>query len=74
MDLGPEGMIPLEARFHHNPDSSHGFVGATFSSNIFYWFKDASGEVQIEKIIDVDAIDVEDFPVPMPGLITDILA
>lgn len=73
INLGAEGMIPLEARFHHNPDSTHGFVGATLSSNIFHWHKDDAGELQIEKVIDVDAIDVEDFPVPMPGLITDIL-
>ena len=27
-DLGEEGLIPLETRMLHNPDSSHGFVGA----------------------------------------------
>jgi hypothetical protein len=27
IDLGEKGMIPLEVRFHHNPDSTHGFVG-----------------------------------------------
>ena len=73
IDLGTEGLIPLEARFHHNPDSTHGFVGAALSSNIFHWFKDSNGELQIEKVIDVESIDVEGFPVPMPGLITDIL-
>ena len=31
--LGEEGVIPLEVRFHHNTDSTHGFVGATMSSN-----------------------------------------
>ncbi|MFK7855093.1 MAG: selenium-binding family protein [Granulosicoccus sp.] len=73
VDLGEEGMIPLEVRGLHDPASSHGYVGATLSSNVFHWYKDDAGEVQIEKVIDVDAIDVEDFPVPMPGLITDIL-
>lgn len=73
VDLGEEGMIPLEVRGLHDPASSHGFVGATLSSNVFHWFKDDKGEIQIEKVIDVDTIDVEDFPVPMPGLITDIL-
>ena len=28
IDLGEKGMVPLEVRFHHNPDSTHGFVGA----------------------------------------------
>ena len=73
IDLGAEGLIPLEARFHHNPESTHGFVGATLSSNIFHWYKDHNGELQLEKVIDVENIDVENFPVPMPGLITDIL-
>jgi selenium-binding protein 1 len=73
IDLGEDGMIPLEARFHHNPESTHGFVGATLSSNIFHWFKDKNGELQIEKIIDVESIDNGILPVPMPGLITDIL-
>ena len=73
IDLGADGLIPLEARFHHNPESTHGFVGATLSSNIFHWYKDQRGELLIEKVIDVESIDVESFPVPMPGLITDIL-
>jgi selenium-binding protein 1 len=34
IDLGEEGLIPLEVRFHHNPDSTHGYVGAALSSNI----------------------------------------
>ena len=73
IDLGAEGLVPLEARFHHNPESTHGFVGATLSSNIFHWHKDKAGELQIEKVIDVESVDIESFPVPMPGLITDIL-
>ena len=73
IDLGTEGLIPLEARFHHNPESTHGFVGGSLSSNIFHWHKAHEGELQIEKVIDVESIDVEGFPVPMPGLITDIL-
>ncbi len=28
VDLGEDGLIPLEVRFHHDPDSTHGFVGA----------------------------------------------
>lgn len=71
-DLGAEGLIPLEARFLHDPDSTHGFVGATLSSNIFHYWKE-DGEIKVEKVIDVPTVDVEGFPVPMPGLITDIL-
>jgi selenium-binding protein 1 len=72
VDLGEEGMIPLEVRFHHDPDSTHGFVAATLSSNVFHWHKNGSGW-EVEKVIDIPTIDVEGFPVPMPSLITDIL-
>ena len=71
-DLGKEGMIPLEARFHHDPDSTHGFVGAALASNIFHFHKE-NGKLEINKVIDVPTVDVEGFPVPMPSLITDIL-
>ena len=33
IDLGEEGMIPLELRFLHNPDEAQGYVGAALSSN-----------------------------------------
>lgn len=72
VDLGEEGMIPLEVRFHHNPDSTHGFTAATLSSNVFHWHKNGNG-VEVEKIIDVDSVDVEGWPIPVPSLITDIL-
>ncbi len=73
VDLGNDGLIPLEVRFHHNPDSTHGFVGAALSSNIFHWHKNSTGEYEVNKIIDVESIDNKILPVPMPGLITDIL-
>jgi selenium-binding protein 1 len=73
VDLGEEGMIPLEVRFLHDPASSHGYVAATLSSNIFHYYEDEAGETQIEKVIDIPTVDVEGFPVPMPSLITDIL-
>ena len=73
VDLGAEGMIPLEVRGLHDPASNEGFFAATLSSNVFHWWKDDAGECQLEKVIDVPTIDVESFPVPMPSLITDIL-
>ncbi|WP_273846915.1 selenium-binding family protein [Rubrobacter calidifluminis] len=72
IDLGEEGLIPLETRFHHNPDSAHGFVGAALSSNMFHFYKD-NGSWKAEKVIDVPTEDVENFPIPLPGLITDLL-
>jgi len=72
VDLGEEGLIPLEVRFHHNPDSTHGFVGAALSSNVWHWHK-ANGHWQVEKVIDVTSVEVEGWPIPLPSLITDIL-
>ena len=44
--LGEDGLIPLEVRFHHNPESSHGFVGAALSANIIHWWKNDDGQWQ----------------------------
>jgi selenium-binding protein 1 len=72
VDLVEDGWIPLEVRFHHDPNSTHGFVGAALSSNMYHWHKE-NGQWEVEKVIDVPAEDVEGWPMPMPGLITDLL-
>jgi len=40
IDLGADGMIPLELRFLHNPDATEGYVGAALSSNVIHFYKD----------------------------------
>jgi selenium-binding protein 1 len=72
VDLGEKGLIPLEVRFHHNPDSTHGFVGAALSSTIWHWFKDGD-TWKAEKVIEVPAQDVKGWDFPVPGLITDLV-
>ena len=72
LDLGESGMIPLEVRFHHNPDSTHGFVGAALSSAIHHWQK-KDDKWQAEKTIQVDPVETEGWPFPVPGLITDLV-
>lgn len=72
VDLGEEGLIPLEVRFHHNPDSTHGFVGAALSSNVWHWHH-PNGQWSAEKVIDVPSVEVEGWPIPVPSLITDFL-
>jgi selenium-binding protein 1 len=72
-DLGGAGLIPLEVRFHHNPKSTHGFVGAALSSVMWHWHK-AGNEWKMEKIIEVPAAkNVKGWPIPVPGLITDLV-
>ena len=71
--LGEDGLIPLEVRFHHNPESSHGFVGAALSANIIHWWKNDDGQWQWEKIIDVENEPHPEWPIPVPGVISVIL-
>ncbi|XP_002737973.1 methanethiol oxidase-like [Saccoglossus kowalevskii] len=74
IDLGPDGIMPLEIRFLHDPISTEGFVGAAFSSNIIRFFKTDDGKYATEKVIDIPAKKVEGWFYPeMPSLITDIL-
>jgi methanethiol oxidase len=72
VDLGEDGLIPLEVRFHHDPDSTHGFAGATLSSNMWHWQR-TNGQWHLEKVIDVPSVEVEGWPIPVPSLITDFV-
>jgi selenium-binding protein 1 len=72
IDLGEEGQIPLEVRFLHTPESTHGYVGATLSSNVIHFYE-SGGEYRAETTIDVSPREHEDWDMPMPGLITDLL-
>jgi len=72
IDMGSEGLVPLEVRFHHDPDSSHGFVGATLSSAIWHWHQDGD-KWKAEKVVQVDPVEVNGWPFPVPGLITDVV-
>jgi selenium-binding protein 1 len=73
IDLGAEGLIPLEIRWQHNPESTQGFVGATLSSNIIRFSK--NGEWTTDKVIDVSNEELEGWPLEggVPGLITDLV-
>lgn len=70
-----EGALPLEIRFLHNPDSSHGFVNCALSSSIYHFYKDQSnGEWKTEKVIQLDPVKVDGWSMEeMPSLMTDIL-
>ncbi len=84
IDLGGEGLIPLEVRFHHKPDSPHGFVGAALSSAVWHYTyakadapaegkADGPKKWQANKVVQVEPVEVEGWPFPVPGLITDIV-
>ena len=71
-DLGGEGLVPLEVRFQHDPESTHGFVAAALSSNLYHWYK-PNGRWEVEKVVDIPPIEVEGWPFPVPSLITDFV-
>ena len=73
IDLGEEGMIPLEVRFLHSPEAAHGYVGAALSSNVFHFSKDDTGTWDAEKVIDIESREHEEWDMPVPGLVTDLL-
>lgn len=72
IQLGEEGLVPLEVRFLHDPDAAHAFIGAALSSNMF-WLNRPNGHWQAEKVIDIPSIEQEGWPFPVPGLITDLV-
>jgi selenium-binding protein 1 len=72
VDLGAEGAVPLEVRFHHDPDSPHGFVGAALGSSIWHWHL-VDDQWKVEKVVQVEPVEKKGWPFPVPGLITDIL-
>jgi methanethiol oxidase len=71
-ELGEQGLVPLEVRFHHNPDSTHGFVGAALSSTMWHWHK-PNGRWEIEQVIAIPPVEVDGWPFAVPALITDLL-
>ncbi|WP_458209913.1 selenium-binding protein SBP56-related protein [Haladaptatus sp. NG-SE-30] len=72
IDLGEEGLVPLEVRFLHSPAATHAYVGAALSSNMFHLSKNGD-EWSAEKVIDVEAREHEAWDMPVPGLMTDLV-
>ena len=74
VDLGLEGVMPLEIRFLHNPKATEGFVGSALFANMFRYYKTDKGDWAAEKVIDIPNKKVEGWILPeMPGVMTDIL-
>lgn len=75
IDLGTDGIAPLEIRFLHNPKASEGFVGCAVNSNVFRFFRTDDGTWNSEKVISVPKKTVKDSNglKEISGMITDIL-
>jgi selenium-binding protein 1 len=72
VDLGENGLVPLEARWLHDPDSDEGFVGAALSSTMWHFHRD-NGSFTADQVIAVEGVELEGWPFPVPGLITDLV-
>lgn len=72
VDLGEEGLVPLEVRFLHNPDSTHAYIGAALSGNLFHLYR-SNGNWKAEKVVDISAVEVQGWPFPVPSLLVDLL-
>ena len=66
LDLGEQGLIPLELSWLHDPDAEQGFVGATLASNIFRFHR-SNGSYQAEPVIDPAAHQPLQQPRPLAG-------
>lgn len=74
IDLGTEGLLPLEIRFLHDPSKDTGYVGCALTSNMIRFSKTADGSWGHEVAISVKSLKVQNWILPeMPGLITDFL-
>ena len=65
--------IPLEVRFRHDPDSSHGFVGAALSGQRLALAQANGRAGSWRRSCRSSRSRSRTCPVPVPGLITDIL-
>ncbi|KAL4715885.1 hypothetical protein ACJJTC_014617 [Scirpophaga incertulas] len=75
IDLGKEGVAPLEIRFLHDPKSAQGFVGCAVEANIYRFYKSDDGTWKAHKVIDVPAKKVykDGVESELNGLMSDIL-
>lgn len=74
INMGNDGIAPLEIRFLHDPLASEGYVGCAVTSNIYRFYKGDNNEWCVEKVIQILPKQVEGWIGPqMPGMITDIL-
>jgi methanethiol oxidase len=72
IDLGTSGLVPLEIRWHHDPAADAGFVGAALSSKLWHFHRE-NGSYAAEPVVAVEPVELDSWPIPVPGLITDLV-
>ncbi|XP_017798648.1 PREDICTED: selenium-binding protein 1-A isoform X2 [Habropoda laboriosa] len=64
VNLGNDGIAPLEVRFLHDPKASVGFVGCAVSSNVYKFYKTPNGEWAARKVVQIPPKQVEGWIAP----------
>jgi selenium-binding protein 1 len=72
IDLGEQGLVPLEIRWLHDPDAEEGFLGAALSSAMWRFHR-SNGSWSAEPVITTEGVELEGWPFPVPPLITDLV-
>jgi methanethiol oxidase len=72
VDLGEQGLVPLEIRWLHDPDAEEGFIGAALSSAMWRFHR-SNGSWSAEPVITTEGVELEGWPFPVPPLITDLV-
>ena len=75
---GPQGMIPLEVRFLHEPTQKHAFVCTALGSTIYHLWNDGNDDddYQHEVAVAIPPKKIENWVLPimdLPSMITDIV-
>nr|XP_034191584.1 methanethiol oxidase isoform X2 [Osmia lignaria] len=74
INLGKDGIAPLEIRFLHDPKATVGFVGCAVTSNIYKFDKTPDSKWCAKSVIRIPPKQVEGWVGSwMTGMITDIL-
>ncbi|CAH1105924.1 unnamed protein product [Psylliodes chrysocephalus] len=74
INLGEEGIAPLEVRFLHNPKEPQGYVGCAVNANVYRFYLKPDGKWAADKVIDVPAKKITGWDGDyLQGMITDIL-
>jgi methanethiol oxidase len=72
IDFGERGLVPLEIRWLHDPESEQGFVAAALSSVVWRFYRD-NGSWAADPVIATEPVELEGWPMPVPSLMTDIV-
>lgn len=69
INLGEDGITPLEVRFLHDPKSNEGYVGCAVHSTVYRFYKKDDGTWAADQVIKVPAKKVQGWMAPhMAGI------